>query len=85
MLTHCNRPKVGIKVLKISYGRILFLVYEAIPNIDEHNKTKDKDWDQYIPKLLFAHRTAIYEAMHWLHTTSCYLWPFTSTSYFLWI
>jgi len=27
MFTHCNRPKVGIKPLKISYVRILFLVF----------------------------------------------------------
>jgi len=26
MLTYCNGPKVGIKLLKISYVRILFLV-----------------------------------------------------------
>jgi len=26
ILTHCNRPKVGIKLLKISYVGILFLV-----------------------------------------------------------
>jgi len=27
MLTHCNRPKVGIKLLKVSYVRTVFLVY----------------------------------------------------------
>jgi len=73
MLTHCNRPKVGIKLLKISYVRILFLVsllfvevinpYLIILNFQFLNILVIKHFDAKIfldKRMFISHSTVLY-------------------------